>query len=33
MAAKHISREPVRYVANIYKYYTAYRLVEDQAGR
>lgn len=30
MAARKISREPVRYVANIYKYYTAYRLVEQQ---
>lgn len=31
MAASKISREPVKYVANIYKYYTAYRLIEDQA--
>ena len=31
MAASKISREPVRYVANIFKYYTAYRLIEDQA--
>ena len=31
MAASKISREPVRYVANIYKYYTAYRLIENQA--
>lgn len=30
MAAKMISREPVQYVANIYKYYTAYRLVEGE---
>ncbi len=30
MAAKMISREPVRYVASIYKYYTAYRLMERQ---
>ena len=30
MAASMISREPVRYVANIYKYYTAYRLIQDQ---
>ncbi len=30
MAARKISREPVRYVASIYKYYTAYRLVEQQ---
>jgi len=32
MAARKISREPVRYVASIYKYYTAYRLAE-QYGR
>ncbi len=31
MAAKLISREPVQYVANVYKYYTAYRLVEQQS--
>jgi membrane-bound lytic murein transglycosylase MltF len=30
MAARMISREPVQYVANIHKYYTAYRLVEEQ---
>ncbi len=30
MAARMISREPVRYVANIQKYYTAYRLIEDR---
>ena len=30
MAAKKISREPVRYVANIYKYYTAYRLMQEK---
>ncbi len=30
MAARKISREPVRYVASIYKYYTAYRLIEQQ---
>ena len=33
MAASKISREPVKYVANIYKYYTAYRMIEDQADR
>lgn len=32
MAARKISREPVRYVASIYKYYTAYRLIE-KSGR
>ena len=26
MAAKHIGRETVQYVSNIYKYYEAYRL-------
>jgi membrane-bound lytic murein transglycosylase MltF len=31
MAAKLISREPVQYVANVYKYYTAYRLVDRQS--
>ena len=31
MAARMISREPVRYVANIQKYYTAYRLVEERS--
>lgn len=29
MAAKRIGREPVQYVGNIYKYYTAYRLMMD----
>ena len=29
MAAKRIGREPVQYVGNIYKYYTAYRLLMD----
>ena len=33
MAAMKISREPVRYVASIDKYYTAYRLVEQQGRR
>ena len=31
MAASKISREPVKYVANIFKYYTAYRMIEDRA--
>ncbi len=30
VAAKQIGREPVQYVANIYKYYLAYRLSLDQ---
>jgi membrane-bound lytic murein transglycosylase MltF len=30
LAAKHIGRETVQYVANIYKYYTAYRLIVDK---
>jgi membrane-bound lytic murein transglycosylase MltF len=29
IAAKRIGRETVQYVSNIYKYYTAYRLIED----
>jgi len=29
-AAKHVGREPVQYVANIYKYYLAYRLSAEQ---
>ncbi len=33
MAAHMISREPVRYVANIHKYYTAYRLIEERTLR
>jgi membrane-bound lytic murein transglycosylase MltF len=34
VAAERIGQEPVRYVANIYKYYVAYRLVVDaQAER
>jgi membrane-bound lytic murein transglycosylase MltF len=31
MAARMISREPVRYVANVHKYYTVYRLVEERS--
>jgi membrane-bound lytic murein transglycosylase MltF len=30
LAARKISREPVQYVANIHKYYTAYRLVQER---
>ncbi len=30
MASRMISREPVQYVANIHKYYTAYRLIEER---
>ncbi len=30
--AHSISREPVVYVRNIFKYYTAYRLVSEQRG-
>jgi len=32
-AAKRIGRETVQYVANIYKYYTAYRLSEEHLTR
>ena len=33
-AAERVGQEPVRYVANIYKYYVAYRLIVDaQAER
>ena len=32
IAAKRIGRETVQYVGNIYKYYTAYRLILDKAG-
>ena len=31
-AAKVISREPVRYVRNIYKYYVAYLMLSEQAA-
>ena len=31
VAAKRIGRETVQYVSNIYKYYTAYRLIMDMA--
>ena len=30
VAAKRIGRETVEYVGNIYKYYTAYRLIVDK---
>ena len=33
VAGKHIGQEPVRYVRNIYKYYTAYRLQTDLLAR
>jgi membrane-bound lytic murein transglycosylase MltF len=33
IAAERIGRETVTYVANIYKYYVAYRLVLDEAQR
>jgi len=32
VASKRIGRETVQYVSNIYKYYTAYRLIVDKAG-
>ena len=32
-AGKAISREPVTYVRNIYKYYVAYKLIETQRQR
>ena len=32
-AAKDIGREPVQYVANIYKYYLAYRMSSEQVMR
>ena len=33
IAAERIGRETVTYVANIYKYYIAYRLVLDESDR
>ena len=30
VVAKDVGREPVQYVSNIYKYYLAYRLVQEQ---
>jgi membrane-bound lytic murein transglycosylase MltF len=32
VAAREIGRETVQYVANIYKYYVSYRLIQEQAG-
>lgn len=32
VAAKRIGRETVQYVSNIFKYYTAYRLIAEQKG-
>jgi hypothetical protein len=32
-AAKVIGRETVQYVSNIYKYYPAYRMIEEQMER
>jgi hypothetical protein len=29
VAAVRVGQEPVRYVRNIYKYYVAYKLIED----
>ena len=33
IASERIGRETVTYVANIYKYYIAYRLVSEEAAR
>jgi len=33
IASERIGRETVTYVANIYKYYIAYRLVAEEADR
>jgi membrane-bound lytic murein transglycosylase MltF len=33
MVAEHIGRETVQYVSNIYKYYVAYSLVQDDVAR
>lgn len=33
VAAKRIGRETLQYVSNIYKYYTAYRLIMDKLQR
>ena len=30
VVAKEVGREPVHYVANIYKYYIAYRMLVDR---
>jgi hypothetical protein len=33
VAATHIGRETVQYVSNIYKYYIAYSLVQDEVEK
>ena len=33
VASERIGRETVTYVSNIYKYYVAYKLVQDQKQR
>jgi membrane-bound lytic murein transglycosylase MltF len=33
VAAAKVGQEPVRYVRNIYKYYVAYKLIEDSEAR
>jgi hypothetical protein len=33
IASERIGRETVTYVANIYKYYVAYRLLADEVAR
>jgi hypothetical protein len=33
MAAEKIGRETVTYVGNIYKYYLAYQLIEDERAQ
>jgi len=33
VVAHRVGREPVDYVANIYKYYVAYKLIEEQEAR
>jgi membrane-bound lytic murein transglycosylase MltF len=33
VAAEHVGRETVQYVSNIYKYYIAYSLVQDDVER
>ena len=32
IAAREIGRETVRYVGNIFQYYLAYRMIQDQGG-
>jgi membrane-bound lytic murein transglycosylase MltF len=31
VAAKDVGQEPVQYVSNIYKYYVAYKLTQEQS--